>query len=71
MSSLEKCLLRGSEEDQARGPTVRVSMPMPEEEWSVTNPCQLYPARLPQSPISVLLSGLLVMALTLLWLVFI
>nr|XP_046182569.1 protein 4.1-like isoform X3 [Oncorhynchus gorbuscha] len=66
------------EEEEARGQghTLRVSIDMPEEEDRAGGPsaCQLYPAMLQLQPSHVsfsLMSGLLVMFLTLCWLVFI
>lgn len=59
------------EEEQAHGHTLKVAINVPEEGRSLDNPCALNPARLQHSRMSFLLSGLLVMALTMLWLAFI
>lgn len=59
------------EEEQAHGHTLRVAINVPEEGRSLDNPCELNPARLKHSRMSFFLSGLLVMALTMLWLAFI
>ncbi|CAN9504187.1 unnamed protein product [Ophioblennius macclurei] len=51
--------------------TVRVAINVPEDQMSLVNPCELNPARLTLSQMSFFLSGLLVTALTMLWLAFI
>lgn len=59
------------EEEQAHGPNLKVAINVPDEGRSLVNPCELNPARLKPSRMSFFLSGLLVMALTMLWLAFI
>lgn len=59
------------EEEQAHGHTVKVAIDVPDEGRSLENPCVLNPARIQPSRMSFFLSGLLVMALTMLWLAFI
>lgn len=57
--------------EQDYGHTLRVTVSVPDEGASTVNHCELSPARLQQSRLSFFLSGLLVMALTVLWLAFI
>lgn len=59
------------EEEQAHGHTLKVAINVPDEKRSLVNPCELNPARLKHSRMSFFLSGLLLMALTMLWLAFI
>lgn len=59
------------EEEQAHSHTLKVAINVPDEGRSLVNPCELNPARLKHSRMSFFLSGLLVMALTMLWLAFI
>ena len=56
---------------QASSHTVRVSVDLSEEDKNPLHPCDLAPAKLQQTRMSFFLSSLLVMALTLLWLIFI
>lgn len=59
------------EEEQAHGHTLKVAISVPDEGRSLVNQCELNPVRLKHSRTSFFLSGLLVMALTILWLAFI
>lgn len=59
------------EEEQGHGPTLKVAIDVPDVGRSLVNPCEINPARLKHSRMSFFLSGLLVMALTMLWLAFI
>lgn len=59
------------EDDRAFGHTLRVAVEVPIERRNLVNPCELNPARLRQTRMSFFLSGLLLMALTMLWLAFI
>lgn len=59
------------EEDQAEGHTLKVAIDVPHERGSLVNPYELNAARIKHSRMSFFLSGLLVMALTMLWLAFI
>ncbi|KAL2080500.1 hypothetical protein ACEWY4_024293 [Coilia grayii] len=58
----------------SRQHTVRVSISVPDEEeegqWWPATPCQMYPLVLPPQRVSFFLSGLLMIALTLCWLIF-
>lgn len=56
------------EEEKTHRHTLKVAIGEPEEGIAV-EPCELYPAR--QSQMSFFLSGLLLITLTMLWLVFI
>ncbi|KAI9541910.1 hypothetical protein NQZ68_026374 [Dissostichus eleginoides] len=58
-------------EEQAHGHTLKVAINVPDERRSLVNACELNSARLKHSRMSFFLSGLLVMALTMLWLAFI
>ncbi len=59
------------EEEQAHGHTLKVAIRVPDEGRSLVNPCELNPGRLKHSRMSFFLSGLLMMALTMLWLAFV
>nr|XP_019946062.1 PREDICTED: protein 4.1 isoform X7 [Paralichthys olivaceus] len=59
------------EEEQGHGHTLKVAITVPDEGRSLVNPCELNPARLRQSRMSFFVTGLLVMALTILWLAFV
>lgn len=59
------------DDEQIQGHTYKVAINVPDERRNLDNPCELNPARLQPSRMSFLLSGLLVMALTMLWLAFI
>lgn len=59
------------EEEEAVGEGLKVTISVPEERAHLVNPCQLAPVRIQQSRMSFFLSGLLVMALTVLWLAFV
>lgn len=64
----------GEDEDgdeDAQSQRSKVSVNVLPERRSLENPCELNPARLQRSRMSFFLSGLLVMALTMLWLAFI
>lgn len=59
------------EEERADGHTLKVAVNVSDERRGLVNPRELNVARIKHSRMSFFLSGLLVMALTMLWLAFI
>lgn len=59
------------EEEQADGQTLKVAIDVSNERRGLVNSCEQNVARIKHSRMSFFLSGLLVMALTVLWLAFI
>lgn len=58
-------------DEQAHGHTLNVAVNVPDEGRSLVLSCEINPGRHKISQMSVFLSGLLLMALTMLWLAFI